>query len=115
MIVTAAAGSATTPATATLLDQIGVRNGETAIHQPFDVVDLGALDVRKAVGVDDKVDSGEVDHGIIGGNFVIEAHSVANVPIFRLDEQTDSDPVGVLLAYHVSKPFDRQICDCDQL
>src|SRR5207249_11283813 len=52
-----AAAGAPAAAAAALRDVVGVGHGETAAHQPIDIVDLGALYVLSAHWVDQDTDA----------------------------------------------------------
>src|SRR5438067_2426104 len=68
---------------------IRVRDGKALAHERVDVVDLGPFDVRHTFGVYDEVDPAHVDHRVTCRDFVVQAHAVGDVPISRLDEQTN--------------------------
>ena len=81
MVVTAAASASSAAAAATLLHDIWIRHGEAPVHQAFDVIDLGALDVRKTINIDDEADPAQLDNGVIRRDFVVKPHAVTNAAV----------------------------------
>lgn len=109
LVVVAAATRATTAAAApaAFLNEIWIRHREALIHQAFDVVDFRSFDVGKAVRVDDEIDSGKLDDGVVRCDLVVESHPVADAAILRLNEKANRNAFGVLFADDVSKALDR--------
>src|SRR5215470_17628191 len=56
--------------------RVGVLDGEPAAHEVFLVVDLGALEVPHAHGVDDDLDAVRLEHLVLVGRLV-QHHAVA--------------------------------------
>src|SRR5579859_4298963 len=89
----AATGAAPTAAAPSRLDEVWIRHRKSGVHQAFHVVDFRAFDVGQTIGVDDQTNPTEIDDSIVRRDFVVEAHAVANLPVGRLDEQSNGNPI----------------------
>ena len=84
---TTAAAAATTAATAARASAaahrlgVGIADDESASHQAFHVVDVGAVEQRSAVGVDQNLDRVRVDDEIVIGGLGLDAEHVLQATV----------------------------------